>query len=169
MNDTTLEPAADATADYINQAAQNGGIVELTAPSGYKFQMHQPSKLNFIFKLGTLPQTSASGAVQSWIDAGIVQPKDVTDADKARIDTMLEYAKKVTEWSYKPKLVLGEAINPGELSFSTLQDADVLFLVSWAIKGGDERAGDLLGNFPSKPQSRSLAGDGGKRSRKAGQ
>lgn len=140
-------------------------IVDVTVPSGFTFKFEKPSKFGMLFRYGKLPQTAASGAVQSWIDQGILKPGEIPEDQAKQIDEGIKLRDRVLELSREPKLVVGEALNDNEMSTDLLSDEDATYLFAWVTAGGDMSL--MLNNFPERPQPSALASNGGKARRKA--
>jgi hypothetical protein len=131
-------------------------IVSVTAPSGFIFQFHKPSKHFITFRIGRLPQNATQKAIRGWQEAageaatsgGPAMPSD------AELTAMFEIRDYVLDRSYKPKLVVGEALNPGELSTDHVSGEDLDFLLRWVAAGGES---DTASTFPSGQGSGALA------------
>ncbi len=155
-----------ATERYrLAQADNAAEIVDVTVPSGFTFKFEKPSKFGMLFRYGKLPQSAANGAVQSWIDQGILQPGEIPDDQAKQIDEGIKLRDRVLELSREPKLVVGEALNDNEMSTDLLSDEDATYLFAWVTAGGDVSL--MLKNFPERSQSSALASNGGKARRQA--
>ncbi len=136
-------------------------IVEVTVPSGEIFTFKKPSTFTMLFEYGHVPQSAANNAVQSWIDAGILKVGDVTEDTEKLIAEAMNIFDRVLELSVDPKLVIGDAIEPNELSVREIDEADLKYLVSFVAAGGVEAAS--LGNFPAgAAEPGPASGSGGK-------
>jgi len=154
--------AISATERYRQQnASRQREVIDLPLPSGFVLKIAKPSKFEMIFRYGKLPQTAANGAVQSWIDAGVVQPGDIEENAAIKIDAAIKLRDKVLELSVEPKLVVGEALNPNELSTDELSDEDSEFLFKWVASGGVDADG--IGTFPRGAEPSALASSGRKK------
>lgn len=154
------EEQIDYTALY-EQTVSGGApkaedIVSVKAPSGFVFQFLRPSKHFMMFRLGRLPQNATQKAIKGWLEAageeGEIAKKALpADADVTAIFEIRDY---VLDRSYKPKLVVGEARNPGELSTDKVSGEDLDFLLRWVAVGGES---DMLDRFPGGSGSNALA------------
>ena len=147
----------------LQQADRPEEIVEVTVPSGFVFKFAKPSKFGMLFRYGKMPQSAANGAVQSWIDKGLVKPSDITEDQAKQIDEGMKLRDRVLELSREPKLVVGEALNANEISTDVLTDEDAEYLFAWIAAGGDMSA--MTGNFPQRSRSGVVAGTNRKKQR----
>ncbi len=126
-------------------------LVTLTAPSGYEFIFHRPSRYDLIFNMGQLPLNAASRALEGWKEKGVGDDEGEVNADQERIfKTVFSVRDRVLKLSHKPKLVVGPADEAkGELSTSDVSDPDLEFLFSFVASGGNASA--QLATFPGGP------------------
>lgn len=149
----------------LQQADRPEEIVEVTVPSGFVFKFAKPSKFGMLFRYGKMPQTAANGAVQSWIDQGLLKPGEIAEDQAKQIDEGIKLRDRVLELSREPKLVVGDAANANEMSTDVLTDEDAEYLFAWIAAGGDVSA--MTRNFPKRPVTNALAGTGRKKQRHA--
>lgn len=149
----------------LQQSDRPEEIVEVTVPSGFIFKFAKPSKFGMLFRYGKMPQSAANGAVQSWIDQGLLKPGEIAEDQAKQIDEGIKIRDRVLELSREPKLVVGEALNPNEMSTDVLTDEDAEYLFAWIVAGGDTSM--LLKTFPKRPVANAVAGTGRKKQRHA--
>ncbi len=149
----------------LQQSDRPEEIVEVTVPSGFIFKFAKPSKFGMLFRYGKMPQSAANGAVQSWIDQGLLKPGEIAEDQAKQIDEGIKIRDRVLELSREPKLVVGEALNPNEMSTDELTDEDAEYLFAWIVAGGDTSM--LLKTFPKRPVANAVAGTGRKKQRHA--
>lgn len=144
------QSAADAVERFnafMADRTKDAVIVDVKAPSGFVYKFEKPNKFSLIFSSGSLPQVAASTAVEKWTEAGVIKAIQAGDTEVlAAADSVFALRDRVLRLSYSPKLVIGTAKNPGELSTDLVPDEDLDFLLRWVSAGG-EVAG-MLGNFP---------------------
>jgi hypothetical protein len=125
-------------------------IVDVTVPSGFVFKFEKPRKFQMLFEYGNLPQTAANGAVQSWIDQGVLKPGDIDEDTAQQIDDGIRLRDRVLALSRPPtKLVVGDP-GPDEIDARLLSDEDAAYLFAWVQSGGDESL--ALKSFPVRPE-----------------
>lgn len=124
-------------------------------PSGFPFEFKRPSKLGMALK-GTLPQSLAAQGAAAWNENGNASPH-LSEADA--VNAMYALRDKVLELSHNPKIVMGEANAPNELSTEDISDDDLEYLMFWVSAGGDE--GVALANFRKRRAANAVAGSGG--------
>jgi hypothetical protein len=142
--------------------------VEVPLPSGNVFLMEQPSKFSIIFELESLPAALTEKAMEAWQEQGVGNDegglqeageqfsKTASTEEKLKvIRTGLRLRDMVLRLSHKPKLVIGKAENPGELSTDDVSDDDLAFLFKWAAAGGNASA--LLASFRNRSAKDPLA------------
>ena len=144
---------------------------DCVTPSGSVFTFVKPSKYVMLFHSGSLPQTAASNAVEVWRTKGLI-PEDleVGEDDAAQIklaQTAFELRDKVLELSHDPKLVVGEATKPNELSTDDIDDEDLDYIFRWVSAGGDESL--LLSRFSPRSRPDALASASRPKQRSASQ
>lgn len=122
--------------------------VEVTVPSGNIFLFVQPSKYELIFSMEATPSALTETAIEKWKEVGVGNDDAAIEAtaevlasatreDRARaLDRGMQIRDKVLELSRQPKLVVGPARNPGELSTIDVDDDDLGFLFRWVASGG---------------------------------
>lgn len=129
-------------------------LVEVTLPSGRAIMFAKPSKFTMMFKIGIVPQAGASGAVEKWIEAGLIKPGDFTSEQSEQIDIGLELRNQVLLLSRMPKLVVGTPKAPDEYDVLLLPEADIEYLLAWVGAGG---SAVNLGKFPQRSEPNALA------------
>lgn len=164
MATATAKKIETAVDRYRRQLANTDEeIVEVTVPSGFVFKFAKPSKFGMLFRYGKMPQTAANGAVQKWIDAGVLKPGEIADDQALQIDEGIKLRDRVLELSREPKLVVGDALNADELSTDALSDEDASYLFAWVTAGGDTSV--MLGNFSQRPEPNAVNSNGGAKRR----
>ena len=154
--------------DYLAQLNGNKAeIVDVIVPSGFLFKFLKPSKFAMLFEYGQMPQANSSGAVQSWIDAGVIKPGDIAPDTAKQIDEGIKLRDRVLELSREPKLVVGDPQNENEMDARLLSDDDASYLFAWVQSGGDTSL--MLKTFPLGPKQDSLASANRKKRVKAAQ
>lgn len=149
----------------LQQADKPIEIVEVAVPSGFVFKFQKPSKFSLLFRYGKMPQTAANGAVQSWIDKGLLKPGEIAEDQAKQIDEGIKLRDRVLELSVDPKLVVGEALNANEMSTDVLTDEDAEYLFAWVTAGGEMSA--MTTTFPKRSGTSPMAGTRGKKQRHA--
>lgn len=151
---------------YMAQAATGSEetIVAVTCPSGFVIEMAKPSKFRILFEFNQLPQAAASGAVESWIEQGVIKPGDIADDQAKQVNMGLVIRDRMLDLSRNPKLVARDPQNDNELDARILTEADTEYLFAWTAAGGETAA--MLGNFPQGPRAGAVAGNGGPKRRK---
>ena len=140
IKNTGIKTPTAAELYKINLAALETPTVEVMAPSGFVFLFKKPSKFSTLFRYGRVPQVATTHAVQSWIDAGILEAGDLSNEQANNIDLAMQIRDRVLELSIEPKLVTGAALASNELSTDDVADDDLQFLLNWVSAGGDARA-----------------------------
>ena len=141
---------------YREQRQIQPEIVDVTAPSGFVFQFQKPSKFSLLFRYNHMPTVAANGAVQKWIEQGVIKEGDFAPDQAAAIDESLRLRDRVLELSYSPKLVVGTAdFAKDEMSTDDLSDDDATYLFQWVAAGGDESV--MLSTFPERQRPDTLA------------
>ena len=143
-------------AEQYRQQEKQAEYVDVTAPSGRVYGFEKPSVFEVLFKHDHLPQTASNTAVQEWIDAGVLKPDQVDEDKIAKFEASIRLRDRVLELSHDPKLVVGPATNPNELSTDDVSDADNVFLFRWVASGGVDANG--VATFPSRPATGSVSG-----------
>lgn len=145
-----------ASEQYLAQLNGNKAeIVDVQVPSGFIFKFQKPRKFQMLFEFGAMPQSAASGAVQSWIEQGIIKPGDIPEDTAKQIDEGIKLRDRVLALSqYPTKLVVGDP-DEGEIDARLLSDDDAAYLFAWVQAGGDTSL--MLKTFPQRPQSSAVA------------
>ncbi len=159
-----------ATERY-RQTIQNGApkLEDITAPSGMVFKFYASNDVSTLFEDAggdtDLPMTIADEAAESWQADGVYTPaipvetdlKPQSETDYQRNIRIAEARRdKVLALSYDPKIVMGKATKPNELSASHILPDDLGYLYRWISAGGN--AALMAAMFPEKPQSSRRAG-----------
>lgn len=150
MGTAKMETAAEKYKGQI--ANREAVVVDVKLPSGFVFKFEKPSRFAMLFRAGQLPQAAASDAVAAWQELGLIDDEQVTEQEIKQIDlanTMLSLRNRVLELSREPKLVVGLAMRPNELSTDDVADEDLEYLFKWVSAGGD--ASVMLAMFPKGP------------------
>ncbi len=137
-------------------ASRDEVLIDVLLPSGRVFKFAElPSVFKAAFEIGTLPSGGTNDAIQKWIDAGVIEPNDITPDQQAIASEGLRIMNLVIDHSRSPKLVVGPAKNADELSMSELANEDIDYLVSWARAGGNVSL--MLNTFPQRPSASPVA------------
>lgn len=142
-------------------------IVSVTVPSGFVFKFRKPGVFGTLFGIGGLPQTATTGAVNEWVEQGVLKVGDaegeLSEDTIKKLNVGMAIVDRVIYLSHEPKLVSGIAKNEGELSTDDVDELDLAFLFKWVSGGGD--LSSMLGTFPNGSQPNSMAGIGRKKQR----
>jgi hypothetical protein len=137
--------------------------VEVT--NGFVFTMRKRGAFAAVFSGATLPQKLSSGAVDKWIEQGLLKPSQFDEDKKSHANYVMSIVDQVIENSIRPKIVTGEAQNDDEVSVKDISDADLEILFTWQIGG---KVSDLLANFSQGPKPDPVARSNRKKQRHAG-
>lgn len=142
-------------------------IVDVTVPSGFVFQFKKPSKFSLLFQMGNLPASTVNDAVEAWQKDGIIDVSKEQGLGQLKlVQTVLNLRDKVLDLSHNPKIVIGPASGPDQISTDDVSDEDLEYLFKWVSAGGD--ASSMLAMFPARSQPSSLASSSRKKQRAAG-
>lgn len=139
------------------ESTKEAVIVDVLAPSGFIYKFREPSKFGMLFRLGKLPQSTASAAAEKWTEAGIIKGIEQGDPDTMQLaNAAFSTRDQVLALSYSPKWVVGNA-DPAkdEISTDDIPDADIAYCFQWVQAGGDMSL--MLNTFPGGPQSNAVA------------
>lgn len=140
--------------------------VDVTVPSGNVFRMQKPSKYSVLFNIKAMPAAITERAIESWQRQGV--GNDLEDAvdqtgqeDKLKlIDLSLKVRDDVLRLSVEPKIVMGPASAPGELSVDDIADEDLDYLFKWVASGGIAAPG--VADFRGRPEQDAVDSTHGK-------
>jgi hypothetical protein len=149
--------AGSAYLEYIKNKEVE--LVDITAPSGFVFKFRKPGIFGTLFGIGNLPQTATAGAVDEWVQQGVLKIGDgageISEDVAKQLNMGMAIVDRVIHLSHTPKLVSGPAKNDNELSTDDVDEADLTFLFKWVAAGGE--MGAMLSNFPKGTKTNALA------------
>lgn len=136
--------------------------VDVTAPSGFVFKFRKPSKYGLLFSTYRLPQTAASQAAEAWGEREKDEEGTLSSFSNLGAGEKADFAAaafnmrdRMLELSVDPKLVIGPAGSPIELSLDDVEPSDITYLFEWFTSGGN--AGLMAANFPKGPRPSAMA------------
>lgn len=145
--------APDAAAKYRELIAGRAPeIITVSVPSGFPFKFKKPNAFALIFdERAGLPQSAATIASEKWAAQGVSHPVPADDAQSRANEInaerkVFDTVDRVCELSHEPKIVLGVPKNPGEISYSEIDSADLEYLYKFTAAGGNVSA--MLTMFP---------------------
>lgn len=151
MVDRVFDDNASASDKYLAQLnGKKAEIVDVTVPSGFVFRFEKPAKFRMLFEYRQLPSAATSGAVQKWVDDGVIAPGEIDEDTAKQIEEGIKLTDRVLALSqYPTKLVVVDNPGEGEIDARLLADDDAEYLFAWVQSGGNVSL--MLGNFPGGP------------------
>lgn len=115
-------------------------LVEVVCKSGNTYSIRKPDFNYILFVMPNLPQEQAAIAAKKWADNGLLELGEDAAPNQAEMmktgASVLEIRDYVLELSYDPKLVIGAAKAPNELSTKDCPKEDLAELFKWVSSGG---------------------------------
>lgn len=153
---TKIETAAERYRRKVRELPPE--TAEVTPPSGLAIKFIKPSKFRMIFEYGQMPQSATAGAIDQWVEQGVLKPGEIDNDTAGKAEAMIKLVERVLELSYEPKIVKGPASNKNEISASEIPDGDMTYFCAWVASGGVVSV--PLGNFPEGPDANAVSGNG---------